>query len=237
LFVTQILASKFIPPLNEVAFAAYARMQDRPDAIAPAFLKTVRLISLVAMPFYFGLAVTAEPLVTSILGWRWVEAVPLVPVLAMAMPCMTLQILFGPATNAIGRPGLQLRVGMIGAALMTAAFLIGIRWGAPGLAWAWLGGMASLLAATVFASAPAIGVRKRDFAKAVAPGLGAAGAMALLVMGFDRLLPPLGELARLGLLASFGAAAYAGLLLVFARRTVDEMIALVRPAAAPAISR
>ena len=232
LFVTQILAGKFIPPLNEVAFAAYSRMQDRPDAIAAAFLKTVRLISLVAMPFYFGLAVTAEPLVVSVLGWRWVEAVPLVPILAMAMPCMTLQILFGPATNAIGRPGLQLRVGAIGAVLMTGAFLIGINWGTIGLAWAWLGGMAALLAATVVTSAPAIGLRKRDFAKAVAPGLAAAGAMALLVAGFDRLLPPLGELARLGLLASFGAAAYAGLLLLFARDTVDEMIALLRPSPA-----
>ena len=95
LFVTQILATKFIPPLNEVAFAAYARMQDRPDAIAPAFLKTVRLISLVAMPFYFGIAVTAEPLVAAVLGWRWLEAAALVPILAMAMPFMTLQILFG----------------------------------------------------------------------------------------------------------------------------------------------
>jgi O-antigen/teichoic acid export membrane protein len=237
LFVTQILASKFVPPLNEVAFAAYARMQHRPDAIASAFLKTVRLITLVAMPFYFGLAVTAEPLVATILGWRWVEAVPFVPVLAMAMPFMTLQILFGPATNAIGRPGLQLRVGMAGAVLMTGAFLIGIGWGAMGLAWAWLGGMASLLAATVISSAPAIGVRKRDFAKAVAPGLGAAAAMALLVIGFDRLLPPLGEAARLGLLASFGAATYAGLLMLFARSTVDEVIALVRPAGAPAISQ
>lgn len=234
LFVTQILASKFIPPLNEVAFAAYARMQNRPDAIAPAFLKTVRLISLIAMPFYFGIAVTAEPMVEAVLGWRWVEAAALVPILAMAMPCMTLQILFGPATNAMGRPGLQLRVGMIGAALMTIAFAIGIRWGTAGLAWGWLGGMASLLAATMFTSLPTIGAGKREFVKAAAPGVAASAAMALLVLGFDRLLPPLGEVARLGLLASFGAAAYAGLLLLFARRTVDEMIALVRPERATA---
>ena len=31
LFLTQILASKFVPPLNEVAFAAYSRIQTRPD--------------------------------------------------------------------------------------------------------------------------------------------------------------------------------------------------------------
>ena len=230
LFVTQILATKFIPPLNEVAFAAYSRMQDRPDAIAPAFLKTVRLISLVAMPCYFGIAVTAEPMVAAVLGWRWLEAAALVPILAMAMPFMTLQILFGPATNAIGRPGLQLRVGLIGAALMTAAFLVGIRWGATGLAWAWLGGMAALLAATMLVSLPVLGARQRDFAKAALPGVAGAAGMALLVIGFDRLLPPLDPAARLGLLVTFGAAAYAGLLLLFARQAVNEMIATVRPA-------
>ena len=229
LFVTQILASKFIPPLNEVAFAAYAKMQDRPDAIAPAFLKTVRLIALVAMPFSFGIAVTAEPLVAAVLGWRWIEAAPLVPILALAMPFMTFQILFAPATNAIGKAGLALRNGLLGAAIMTVAFFVGIRWGAAGLAWAWLGGMASLLVATVLISLPAIGARKRDFGAAAAPGVAAAAAMAGLVLAFDSLLPPLGEFTRLGLLASFGAAAYAGLLLLFARGTVDEMIALVRP--------
>jgi hypothetical protein len=81
----------------------------------------------------------------------------------------------------------------------------------------------------LFIALPAIGARKRDFAKAALPGVAAAAGMALLVIGFDRMLPPLGEGARLLLLASFGAAAYAGLLLLFARKTVDEMIALVRP--------
>lgn len=33
LFLTQIFVSKFVPPLNEVAFSAYARMQADPDAI------------------------------------------------------------------------------------------------------------------------------------------------------------------------------------------------------------
>ncbi len=229
LFITQILATKFVPPLNEVAFAAYARMQGRPETIAPAFLKTVRIIALVAMPFYFGIAVTAEPLVGAVLGWRWIEAAPLVPILAMAMPFMTLQILFGPAVNAIGKPSLQLRTGALGAVLMTAAFLVGIRWGVTGLAWAWLGGMAALLAATLFIALPAIGARRRDFARAALPGVAAAAAMAALVLGFDRLLPPLGEGARLLLLATFGAAAYAGLLLLFARSAVEEMVALVRP--------
>ena len=42
----------------------------------------------------------------------------------------------------------------LGAALMSGAFLVGIKWGAAGLAWAWLGGMAALLAATALTSLP-----------------------------------------------------------------------------------
>ncbi len=73
LFLTQILAAKFVPPLNEVAFAAYSRIQARRDVIQTAFLKSVRLIMLVALPFYFGLAATAEPFVLTFLGPKWIE--------------------------------------------------------------------------------------------------------------------------------------------------------------------
>ncbi|MBV9884602.1 MAG: lipopolysaccharide biosynthesis protein [Sphingomonadaceae bacterium] len=234
LFLTQILASKFVPPLNEVAFAAYSRIQARPDMIQTAFLKSVRLIMLAALPFYFGLAVTTEPLVATFLGWKWTETGPLVPILAMAMPLMTLQILFAPASNALGRPGMALRTGLVGALLMPCAFAAGIQWGAEGLAWAWLGGMAALLAATIEMSLPLLGITRRALFLAVAPGLAASLAMAGLVEAVDSVLPAMGDGARLAALVATGMAAYAGLLLAFARPIVDEVLGLIRPTRAAA---
>ena len=228
LFLTQILAAKFVPPLNEVAFAAYSRIQGESDVLAAAFAKTVRLIMLVALPFYFGLAVTAGPLVTAFLGDQWSEAAALVPILALAMPLMTLQILFAPATNALGRPSLAVRTGLFGAILMPVAFLLGIRWGTEGLAWAWLGGMAALLIVTIRTSLPAIGVSRRALAAAVVPGLAASAAMAAAVALLDSRLPEMGDLARLATLVPFGAALYGVLLFLFARRQLDEMIGLAR---------
>jgi O-antigen/teichoic acid export membrane protein len=234
LFLTQILAAKFVPPLNEVAFAAYSRIQSERDVMQAAFLKTARLIMVIALPFYLGLAVTAEPLVLTFLGAKWRDSATLVPVLACAMPLMTLQILFAPATNALGRPAVAVRTGLIGALIMAAAFSAGINWGIEGLAWAWLGGMAALLAATIALSLPAIGVSRRALAAAIAPGLAAALTMAAAVAALDSQLPGLGDPARLALLVPFGAAFYAALLFLFARPLVDEMIALVRPRPAPA---
>jgi len=229
LFLTQILAAKFVPPLNEVAFAAYSRIQTRPDMIQSAFLKSIRLIMLVTMPFYFGLAVTAAPLVETFLGKKWGDTVGLVPILCAAMPLMTLQILFAPATNALGRPGLAVRTGLFGAALMTAAFAIGINWEAEGLAWAWLAGMAALLGVTVELSRPVIGVSRSDLFLAVAPGLGAAAAMAGVVVGVDWLAGDIGAGKKLALLVSVGGAAYFGFLFAFAKPIVDEVLGLFRP--------
>jgi O-antigen/teichoic acid export membrane protein len=233
LFLTQILAAKFVPPVNDVAFAAYSRMQDRPDRLGPAFLKAVRLILLIACPFYFGLAVTAEPVVLTVLGAKWAETAAIVPVLALAMPFMTLQILFAPATNAMGRPGLALRTGIAGAVILPAAFIAGLGWGIAGLAFAWLGGMVLLCAVTVFMSLPAIGVSRGELAAAAAPGVGAAAAMAGLVAGLSGLLPAMSAPAQLGVLVSFGMAAYAALLFLFARDAVDEAAAILRSKRAP----
>ena len=59
--------SGIVPPLNEVAFSAYARIQSDADARAAAFVKAARIVMTAALPFYVGLAVTAEPLVLAVL--------------------------------------------------------------------------------------------------------------------------------------------------------------------------
>jgi len=219
-----------VPPLNEVAFAAYSRIQARPDMIQSAFLKSIRLIMLVCMPFYFGLAVTAQPLVETFLGGKWTGTVHLVPVLCAAMPLMTLQILFAPATNALGRPGLVVKTGLFGAVLMAGAFAVGINWGATGLAWGWLAGMSALLAVTVELSRPVIRVSRAELFLAAAPGLAAAAAMAGVVIGVDWLAAGLGTGRRLALLVGTGAVAYVSFLMVFAKPIVGEVLGLFRPA-------
>src|SRR3546814_8373802 len=96
LFLTQIFVSKFIPPLNDVAFPAYARMQKDPSRIAWSFCKAVRLLLLISCPVYLGMAVTAGPLVETLFGATWRDMAPLVAILALAMPFMKLQVMFAP---------------------------------------------------------------------------------------------------------------------------------------------
>ena len=228
LFLAQIFVSKFVPPLNEIAFSAYARMQHDRASVAAAFLTSVRLILMVGLPFYLGLASVADPLVAVVLGGKWAEAAPVVTLLALAMPFMTLQVLLAPASDACGHPEISARNNAVGAAILALAFLIGVRGGVIGLASAWIAAYPVFLAVSLWWSLPVIGASVRDLARAVAVPLMASVAMAIVVAATDRLLPPFEPLPRLVALVTVGAGVYAGWLATFARGTLAETIALLR---------
>ena len=233
LFLTQIFVSKFIPPLNDVAFPAYARMQKDPSRIAWSFCKAVRLLLLISCPVYLGMAVTAEPLVETLFGTKWLEMAPFVSVLALAMPFMTLQVMFAPVSNALGRPGTTARIAAVGAILMPAAFLIGIQFGAIGLAWAWLGAFPVLTVVTARLAGGPMGLRLSDLIRAAAPGLGCSILMAGAVMAIDSQLPPMAALVRLSLLVPAGGLAFLTALMLCARGTLRELVSLVIRRAPP----
>lgn len=236
LFLAQIFASKFVPPLNEVAFPAYSRLQGDSSALRWSFLKAVRLILLIACPIYLGMAVTAEPLVATLFGEKWLEMVPLVQILALAMPFMTLQILFAPALNALGAPRITVFCSAFGAVLMPIAFLIGVQFGATGLAWAWFIALPLLTAFTVQAAHRVIGISWLDLMRAVLPVALPAILMAGFVAGLDRSVfaaasddLPSAAL-RLAILVAVGGLSYLTLLKIIAPSALGEIIRMARRA-------
>ncbi len=232
LFITLIFASKFIPPLNEVAFPAYSRMQaDRPAMIA-GFLKAARLIMLIACPIYVGLAIAAEPFVQVAMGDKWLEATPILQILALAMPALTMQILFGPLFNASGNPHITMRGAIFGALLTPLVYLVAVQYGVIGLAVSWLFTTPLLLAFATLQARTHIGVPVRGLLMSLLPGVATAVVMGGIVGTVDyivvpKLWPDMPPLLHLILLGLAGAVTYVALLRFGARKTFDEVIALV----------
>lgn len=228
LFLVQIFVSKFVPPLNEVAFAAYARLQDDRPALARAFLQIARVVMVAGMPFYLGLAATAGPLVLTVLGPHWAETAPVVRVLALGMPFYTVYVLFSPATDAIGRPGVGTRNGFTAALLAPPLLLLAAQGGMLALAATWLLVFPTLLLIGARRSLPLLGIAPRALADAVLPPAAAAIGMALVVVIADSVLPPMPAPARLGVLVATGGLVYGAWLMLFARQSVRELIEIVR---------
>jgi len=228
LFLTQIFVSKFIPPLNDVAFPIYARMQADRQRVGETLCKAIRLIMLVAAPLYLGLAVTAESVVYLLFGPKWMAMAPYVQLLALAMPFMTLQVMFPPLCNAMGRPGVGARIALIGAIIMPAAFLVGIGSGPLGLAQAWLFGYPVFALLTAWIAGRLVDLRFRLLAQAVAPGFVAAVVMAIALMGLDHVIGHMSPVLRLCTLVGAGGVLYVGTLMLIARDTVLEFVAIMR---------
>ena len=227
LFLTTIIAAKFVPPLNEVAFPAYARIQDDPAALTAAFLKAVRLIMLVTCPLFLGLAVVAQDAVDLVLGPKWQAMAPLVSILAFAMPMFTLYSLFAPAVTALGLTGITMRSAMFGAIAMPVAFLFAVQWGTTGLAWAWVLAFPLVpLAAFLQARGP-LGLTAGSMAAAIGPGILASGSMALVVALASHALGGMSSLQRLPLLVALGGASYLAILCAVSRQTLREIAGLI----------
>jgi O-antigen/teichoic acid export membrane protein len=239
LFLTQLVMTKFVPAINQVAFPAYALMQDDPAALRWGFLGSVRLITLATAPIFIGIAASAAPLIEVIFGAKWLAMAPLMQLLAFATPLMTLQILFAPLHNALGRPDLSVKSAACGALLFPAAFWVGAQSGIIGLAIAWLAASPLLLAATIALGRPLTRIGFRAMASAALPGIGCALAMGAMVKGFDLLAAPLlAPAPHLALLVGIGTLSYAALAWVFQRDTLLRLVSLLRrrkPDQVPAI--
>ena len=225
LFLAQLLAAKFVPPINEVAYAAYSRQERQgPGPV----LATIRLLLLIALPFYAGMAAVAPPLVAVLLGEQWHEIAPILPILALAMSLMTLQILFSPATNALGEPKVAMRISILGAVIIPSAFFVGSHFGLAGFAWGWVGGMALLTAITAAYSCRVLGMSLASLSEAISPLVFAAALMGGSVHVVRSMLPAMPALAELALLVPLGAAVYAAVLVAIAPDRLVEALRFAR---------
>jgi hypothetical protein len=146
---------------------------------------------------------------------------------------MTVQILFAPVTNALGRPAIAMKASLCGAILFPVSFLVGAQFGLIGLAWAWLVAMPLLLIVTAQLSAPVIGVTLADIGRAVLPGLAPALVMAVAVGLIERALPAdMAAPLRLAILVGAGGLIYPALLWLLEKEAIAEIKRLIlrRPA-------
>ncbi len=228
LFITLIFTAKFIPPLNEVAFPAYTQLAKEGGNIGWAFLRAARLLMFAAMPAYLGMAAVAGPFVDVLLGPKWHQMAPIVAGLPLAMPFFALQIICSPTTNALGIPRVYVLANLSGAILFSTAFWFGSRYGTMGLVHAWQIAAPLLLFVTLALTLPIIGVSWRQLLGAILPSCFAATAMYGAVRFASDVVTPLPALAQLIILGCLGAAIYLGLIILFARETINELLTFVR---------
>ncbi len=235
LFLALVVTGRFLPPINEVAFPAYAELHKAGQPLAPFFIRTLRTVMLVTAPLYIGLAITADAAILTIGGEKWAEMIPIIAGLALVMPLFALQIVCSPATNAIGKPRIYVTSSAVGAILFPVAFIYGVSGGPMGLVHAWWIAAPTLLICTLILTLPAINVRVLDLIKDISPVVCACAIMAFGVAGLKTQLSEVAAPLQLLALVPLGAALYCGALWLLWPHIVRETWAMLRQKKPPVV--
>ena len=109
--------------ISYVIFPAFSRISSDPARFKPAFLRSLRWATLVAMPIGLILAPLGEPLAILAFGERWREAGEVTAAVCLFIPAQTIAAVTGEGFKGIGLPAQRTRVNLIGVITGAAAML------------------------------------------------------------------------------------------------------------------
>jgi O-antigen/teichoic acid export membrane protein len=222
---------KLGPIIGQVAFPAFARVQQRPAEATAYLLKATRLIALVSFPTMFGLSAVAPWFVPVVLGPKWHAAILPLQLLALSMPLRFIALAQPPFLKGLGYARLSLTNTMLAFVVLPLAFLIGSRWGVVGVCVAWLVAYPPYFVLTVLRTGRVTPLTLGGVLRALAPSALAAGAMHAAVSGAGAILPPGAHpIVALVALIGLGTLVYGALALIFHRDTCREAADLMVPA-------
>jgi O-antigen/teichoic acid export membrane protein len=121
-------------PLNKVAFPAMSRLADNPERYRSYYIKYSSLLASVTMPLVAILYACSEYVIRLFLGAQWVGAAVLFKILALAGFVSAVASLRITIILSSGHGKKLLRWGILNMLVTVAAYLIGLPWGAKGVA-------------------------------------------------------------------------------------------------------
>ena len=221
---------KVMSVLNQVAFPVVARMQDDPERLTARLIEGLRLMSLVVVPAFLGLAAVAPEFVGLVLGQNWTEAAVPLKWACMAMPLQMCSNILSTAVTGIGRADIELRNMLVGVAIVPIALLVGVQYGPAGLAAAWALGVPIVLLANYRRISRALGLSAHSLFLAIRAPLVAAVLMYGAIYALRSSLDIQAAWVRLTVLAVFGATCYAALLTLIERGVWMDLRRFLRAA-------
>jgi O-antigen/teichoic acid export membrane protein len=102
-------AREFISVLANPTFVAFSTLQNDLPKLRQAYLKTLQLISVIAIPASVALAILAENIVSVFLSDKWASIVGVLMVLGLWSGLQSVNITAYALFKALGRPGAETR--------------------------------------------------------------------------------------------------------------------------------
>lgn len=81
----QFPSSNITGMVSRVSFPILSKLQDSPEVLRKSYRRLIKVTYFIVFPLMFGLLAVSGPLVKTILGDKWIECIPYLRVLCIAM--------------------------------------------------------------------------------------------------------------------------------------------------------
>lgn len=105
--IANLPSTELVAPINRAVFPGYAKQVVDRGPLAQTFLNVVGMIWVIALPAALGVAATAPYVVATLLGTKWLDAIPILRILAVAGATYVLYTNVSYVFLAVGRPRLS----------------------------------------------------------------------------------------------------------------------------------
>lgn len=218
---------KLLPLIKQVAFPAFAKIQEQKKRIAYYTIKAQQMTFLITIPIFWGLASVIELVIPLVIGQTWTNAIIPTKILLLVMPLRFSSELFGPALFSQKKLQHILVNLLLMICVMLISILIGVNYGAVGLAYSWLFGFPVVFCLLVYRNCKTLNIQQRNFL-AVLPIPTVAGLLMLGGVHFLKLYSFGPIIFDLFVQILVGAVIYLSFIWVFDKNSATETILLLK---------
>lgn len=225
-----------IAPLTKVAavvgttaFSIFSAVQDDVAAIRSGMAYGIRYVTMVCFPLTAGIAISAPLLVPVVFGERWRGATTTIQILAALGPYFSLVTLDSSVLNALGKSGLQFRIGLVELVAALVGIIVGVQWGVNGVAVGIVIAAYAVLPIKLYVRCKALDATLAAQLRPVLPIALAAAAMAAVTLGARELLDShLSDPAALVAVVVVGVVSYVAALRIADPALIPQVVRDVR---------
>ncbi len=136
--IATLPTNELIAPINRAVYPGYSKISDNLKSLQTVFLNVISIITLFAVPAGIGIVATADLLVVVFLGTKWLEAIPLMKIIAFYGIFTALITNTSYVYLAVGKARITTLLSTIYIILLLPCLMwLTLEYGVEGAAWAY----------------------------------------------------------------------------------------------------
>jgi len=230
--IPELLIKQFYVALGQVLFPVFTKMKAETEVLSQGFLISLRYILMITAPMAVGLALVSKPLVLTVFGEKWADAIPVMTAISIHTLFYSLDFNSGDVFKAQGRPDIIPRIQILNLVVAVPVLWWSVAYFGTIIAVAWAQVALAIVMgiARLLIVAHLLNIPKIKIFQLFKPPLISTGIMAATIIMVLRLAADGTSLLQLILTIPIGALAYGASLWMFEREAVLKAGKVLRSA-------